>query len=170
MIPVIETERLMLRAGRASDFPAAAAFLTSDRARYMGGPYTEIGAWRIFCTYFATWALQGFGYWIIEERETADIAGAVGFIGSPPFPELELGWELYDAGFEGRGYATEAARAARDWAFGPAGFSTLVSYVDPGNTASMRVAERLGATRDERAPRLDRTDIVFRHPRPEAPA
>jgi RimJ/RimL family protein N-acetyltransferase len=78
------------------------------------------------------------------------------------FPEKELGWLLYE-GFEGKGYATEAARAMRDWAFGPGGLASLVSYFDPENARSMAVAQRLGAVLDPDAPVQDAGDVVYRH-------
>jgi RimJ/RimL family protein N-acetyltransferase len=79
---------------------------------------------------------------------------------------------LYD-GHEGQGYATEAARALRDWAFDEAGLPTLVSYMDRENHASAAVARRLGAVPDPEAARQpgpeNDGDLVFRH-RPEARA
>jgi RimJ/RimL family protein N-acetyltransferase len=79
-------------------------------------------------------------------------------------PEPEMGWALYD-GFEGQGYATEAATAARDWAKGR--LASLVSYTHGSNARSVAVAERLGAVHDPDAPTP--TDIdpatfrVYRH-------
>jgi RimJ/RimL family protein N-acetyltransferase len=166
--PVVETARLRLRAPRSDDFSAAEIFLGSDRARYIGGPYERRAAWRGFCSTVATWLLDGYGYWGVERRDDGVLVGSVGFIGAPAFPEHELGWDLFDAAFEGRGYATEAATAARDWWFGDFGGPTLVSYVDPENAGSIAVAERLGAARDDAAQRVDPTDLVFRHPPPDA--
>ena len=162
-IPRIETERLVLRAPRMEDFETVAAFLASDRARFMGGPYERSRAWRDYAAVMGGWVLQDFGYWAVEERGTGRLTGAVGIQHPVDFPEDELGWELYD-GFEGRGYATEAARAARDWAFGPRGLPTLVSYIDPENLRSIRLAERLGAVRDEAAVPSEPGDLVYRHP------
>jgi RimJ/RimL family protein N-acetyltransferase len=71
---------------------------------------------------------------------------------------------LYD-GYEGNGYATEAAAAFRDWAFGALGLQTLVSYLDPANLRSAAVAERLGAVLDPDAARQDPEDLVYRHSR-----
>jgi RimJ/RimL family protein N-acetyltransferase len=167
MIPVLETERLRLRAPAKTDFPVVLAFLTSDRTKYIGGPYDPARAWSGFAASTGTWILDGYGYWAVETREDRTLVGAVGFQGPPRFQERELGWDLYGDN-EGRGYATEAARAARDWAYGPGGFDTIVSYVDPHNARSIAVAERLGCTRDAGAWRPDPEDIVFRHPRPEA--
>jgi len=71
---------------------------------------------------------------------------------------------LVCGGHEGRGYATQAARALRDWATAAGGMRALVSYIHPENGRSVAVAERLGATRDDTAPRQDPDDLVYRHP------
>lgn len=93
-----------------------------------------------------------------------ECVGQVGINHGPLFPERELGWLLYE-GHEGQGYATEAARALRDWAFGAGGLETLVSYFDAGNHRSIAVAERLGGRPDPDAPRQDPDDIVYRYSR-----
>ncbi len=78
------------------------------------------------------------------------------------FPEKELGWMLYE-GFEGKGYATEAGAALRDWAFDVLKLETLVSYFDPHNAKSMAVSARLGGVRDNKARPQDEGDVVFRY-------
>ena len=89
--------------------------------------------------------------------------------GEAPDPSVqpEIGWLLLP-GFEGRGYATEAARAARAYAYDSLGWTTAVSYCDPENVRSLAVARRLGCTEDPAAEPFDPGDIVFRHPAPEA--
>lgn len=161
-IPSVETERLRLRAPALEDFPAFEAIMTSDRARFMGGPFDRWGAWGMFCHDIASWALFGHGALMIERLSDGVCVGEVGINHGPLFPEKELGWMLFD-GFEGQGYATEAAAALRDWAFGTLRLPTLVSYVDPGNAASAAVAMRLGAILDRDARRQDPEDLVFRH-------
>lgn len=65
----------------------------------------------------------------------------------------------------GQGLAAEAAGAARAHAFGALGWTTAVSYVDPGNARSIALAERMGAIRDDAAPvpHSDRPCLVYRH-------
>jgi RimJ/RimL family protein N-acetyltransferase len=161
-IPTLTTERLILRPPVFADFAAMEALLTSPRSRYMGGPYNTFAAWGLFCHDVGSWQLFGHGALMIDLRETGECVGQVGINHGPLFPEKELGWLLYE-GHEGRGYALEAARALRDWAFGARGLPTLVSYVDPANSRSIGVAERLGAVRDDQALRQDAEDLVFRH-------
>ncbi len=86
------------------------------------------------------------------------------------WPEREIGWTLWAAEAEGKGYAREAAVAARDHAFRDLGWDTAVSYIDPENTRSIALAERLGARRDDAARHPgDEPCLVYRHPKPEAP-
>lgn len=161
-VPTLITERLILRAPVIEDFPAYALLLASPRATYMGGPYTQRAAWGLFCHDVACWELFGHGGLAVDVRSTGKCVGQVGINHGPLFPEKELGWQLYE-GQEGRGYATEAAVALRDWAMRTLGLDKLVSYVHPENHRSAAVAERLGATLDPDAPRQDPGDLVYRH-------
>lgn len=161
-IPTLATPRLVLRPPVLADFPAYAALWASPRSRFMGGPHATFGAWGLFCHDLACWELFGHGALMVDRRDSGACIGQLGINHGPLFPEKEMGWLLYP-GHEGHGFATEAARAMRDWAFGPGGLATLVSYIDPENHASIGVAERLGAVRDPLALRPDPEDLVYRH-------
>jgi RimJ/RimL family protein N-acetyltransferase len=162
--PTLTTARLTLRPPVAGDWQDYAAFLASDRSAGLGGPFGLREAWGIFCHDVALWPLFGHGALMIARGDTGETVGHVGINAGPLFPEHELGWVLYD-GHEGQGFATEAAACLRDWAFAGLGLKTLVSYVDPANHASSRVAGRLGAVLDPGAARQpgDETDLVWRH-------
>ncbi len=167
-VPTIATARLVLRAMAPTDWPAYAALMASSRAAFMGGPFDTRAAWGMFCHDAAGWPLYGIGALMADRKTDRATVGQVGVSHGPLFPEPELGWLLYD-GFEGQGYATEAAGALRDWAFDVARLPTLVSYMDPDNHASAAVARRLGATPDPDATRQpgpeSEADLVFRHHR-----
>lgn len=147
--PTLQTRRLVLRLPVMADFPAYRAFVTSPRARWMGGPHDAARAWDWFCNDVAQWALLGLGGLTITLGGKP--IGQVAVCHGPLFPEPELGWFLHDAAHEGQGYATEAAAALRDWALGPRGLASLVSYIDPDNAASLRLAARLGGVHDASA-------------------
>ncbi|KKB77949.1 acetyltransferase [Devosia soli] len=161
-VPTLETERLVLRPMRIDDFPAYAALMASPRSLFMGGPYDQRGAWGMFCHDVALWALYGHGALMIDRKSDGTCIGQVGINHGPLYPEKELGWLLYD-GFEGHGYATEAAMALKDWAFEFLELRTLVSYVDPANEPSKSVATRLGGKRDVDAPVQDEGDLAYRY-------
>lgn len=161
-IPTLTTDRLFLREPALADWPAFAEMVTSDRARFMGGPFTVAGAWGLFCHGIALWRLFGIGILSIEVRETGQYVGQIEINQGPRCPEPELGWQL-NTGAEGKGYAFEAASAMRDWAFRDHDLKTLVSYIAPHNARSIRLAERLGATLDRDARVQDPGDLVYRH-------
>ena len=161
-MPTLTTARLLLRPMRADDFAAYRELMASDRSRFMGGPFETRAAWGLFCHDVACWQLFGHGSLMIELADTSETVGQVGISHGPLFAEKELGWFLY-AGFEGRGYATEAAREMQRWAFTELGLDTLVSYVDAENASSRAVCERLGGVIDQDAERQDPEDVVYRY-------
>lgn len=171
--PVLETARLVLRAPRAGDYEPFAAFLTSDRARHVGGPVTRALAWRAMGHLTGHWVHRGFGMFIFADRAAPDTPlGMAGPWFPEGWPEHEIGWSVWAPAAEGRGLAHEAAQAARAHAFGALGWDTAVSYIDPGNARSIALAERLGAVRDAGAayPDPDKPCLVYRHSAPEAVA
>ena len=124
-------------------------------------------AWREFCASLACWPLRGFGAWSVTDRADGRYLGEVGLFQPDEYPEPEIGWMVVPEA-EGRGIAHEAALAVRAWAYGTLGLRTLVSYIEPANARSIRLAERMGAWLDRHAPGIDPGDLVYRHPGPEA--
>ncbi len=165
--PVLETARLLLRAPQAGDFADFAGFYGSDRSRYMGGPLTEPMAWRAHATAVGHWVLRGFGLFVVALKSTGQVIGRVGPWFPEGWPEREIGWAIWAPEAEGRGYAFEAASAARDHVFRDLGWETAVSYIHPENARSIALARRLGARRDDYAgfPGEPR-GVVYRHPNP----
>ena len=100
-------------------------------------------AWDEMAALAGHWHLRGYGMWAVEERETSGFVGRVGLHYPEGWPDREVAWALARP-FWGRGYATEAARAALDEAFGRLRWSRVISLIDSANTRSVRLAERLG--------------------------
>lgn len=166
--PTLETDRLILRPPALTDFDALADFYASPRAEFVGGPQSRELSWRSLALEAGHWVLRGFGRWILIEKSSQTAVGLVGLWYPEGFPERELGWDLFD-GATGKGYATEAAHAARHYAYATLGWTTLTSLIAVDNHSSRRVAERLGATYDsdfthERFGAMQ----IWRHPGPEA--
>lgn len=168
--PVIETERLILRAARLGDFETFAAFGLSDRARFVRpADYDREKAWRGFGHMVGHWLLRGYSLFAVEERATGRTIGTVGPWFPEGWPEPEIGWTILADDLEGKGYAFEAAAAARRFAFDTLGWTTAVSYIHPENARSIALARRLGAVEDPAAAHPGTEPcLVFRHPRPEA--
>ena len=134
-VPVLETQRLILREPRLADFDAYADFSASSRADFVGGPMDRAQAWRRFASGIGHWILRGFGLWTIEDKTTGAVAGRTGLIAHEGWPETELGWQIYD-GFEGQGYAHEAAMAARHQAYHVMGLPPMISLSGCGTVAA----------------------------------
>lgn len=162
-LPRIETERLILRAPRIQDFQAYAEIVLSDR--WFDPGQSREGAWLDFNQMVAGWLLRGTGLLSVDRRDGV-LAGFVLVHQEYGDPEMELGWIL-TADAEGKGYASEAARALREHAASAFGLTGLVSYIDAENARSIRLAERLGAVRDHAAEAdIGHANLVYRHPVP----
>jgi len=169
-IPTLETSRLILREHRAADFePLAAFYADTERSVGFGGPLSRDDAWRWLASSIGHWQLRGYGFWSVEEKATGLFAGLVGLWSPEGWPEPEIGWIL-TAPAEGRGIAYEAAQCARDYTFNVLGWTTLTSNIIPGNTRSIALAERLGATLDGSYynDHMGGEVLVYRHPAPKA--
>ena len=143
--PVLRTERLILRAPRAADEPAWTAFVQDERSRFIGGPLTAGRGWRTFASLIGHWLMRGTGCFVLQLKDDPAPLGQVGPWFPGDWPEREVGWTLWTPEAEGKGYATEAARAVLAHVFRDLGWPTAVSYIDPDNSRSIAVAERLGA-------------------------
>jgi RimJ/RimL family protein N-acetyltransferase len=150
-IPVIETARLRLRAYRIEDFDGyAAVFSDPELVRFISRvPFTREACWSRFLRDVGIWHYLGFGAFAVEERATGAFVGHCGFHDlrrdtSPSIAgTMESGWALL-AQFHGQGYAAEAMGAAIDWAEHNHPNARLTALIHPDNTASLRLATRLG--------------------------
>lgn len=165
-IPALETTRLRLRAPQVGDFAYYAEITLGARGVHILQDRTRAAAWYDFAQMVACWFLHGHGLWTVETRADGRVAGFVLLGFEPGDHEPELGYMFRDWA-EGRGFAAEAAQAARDYGFRDLGMTTLVSTVAHGNTRSAALAERLGAARDTAAEAAHGDKVmVYRHPSP----
>jgi RimJ/RimL family protein N-acetyltransferase len=164
---VIETERLVLRKPTLDD-DVTAFVADRDVQHWTGGgdetPRDVIERW------VRRWERNGIGQFIVE-LDGAFI-GRVGFIvwdartwetsnyeSAGHHAETELGWAILRTHW-GRGYAVEAARAAREWA----ARDRIVSLIDPRNVRSVRVADKLGAVPEQLVHTGSGPMLVWVHP------
>lgn len=145
-IPILTTERLLMRAFRESDLDEYAALCADPEVmRYLGEgrPLTRWEAWRQMAMIIGHWQLRGYGMWAVEEKSTGKLLGRIGCFYPEGWPGFEIGWTLGRHAW-GKGFATEGARAALDFAFHRLDQDHVISLIRPDNQASIRVAERLG--------------------------
>jgi RimJ/RimL family protein N-acetyltransferase len=142
MAPTLTTDRLTLRGWRPEDLKRYAE-LTADPEvmRFMGGVLDVPQTWREIALFAGHWELRGYGLWVVEHD--GELIGRVGLWYPEGWPGLEVGWLLARDAW-GHGYATEAARAAVEYAWSELGAEELISLIVPDNTASAAVAGRLG--------------------------
>ena len=171
-IPILETERLILRGHTRGDFAAYAAMWADPAfAQFSGGtPLSEEDAWARFLRPFGHWHLLSFGFWAIEEKLSRRFVGDVGFAEhqreiDPSLKGIpEIGWALA-VHAQGKGYATEAARAAIQWGDKRLGPVRTACTIHPANLASVRVAEKCGYRETTRTLHKENPSIVyFREP------
>jgi RimJ/RimL family protein N-acetyltransferase len=167
-IPVLETERLILRGHRIDDFADCLALWTDPEVtRFIGGkPSSQEEVWGRLVRYVGHWALLGFGYWAVEDKASGRFVGELGFadfkrVIEPSLDGVpEVGWALAPH-VHGRGYATEALRTVVRWGdrhFGPVRTACIIA---PENKPSIRVAEKCGYRELCRTTYKDNPTIMF---------
>ena len=161
---ILETERLILREYTTADFAGLYEILSDpETMTHYPRPYDEAGVWRWINWSLDNYQKYGFGLWAVELKATGEFIGDCGLTMQPIDGEWlpEIGYHIHKAHWR-RGYAGEAARAVRDWAFNNRDFDRLYSYMTESNTASWSTAasaglKRLKSYRDE----TDGTMLVY---------
>ncbi|GAA1596239.1 GNAT family N-acetyltransferase [Actinomadura kijaniata] len=144
IVEILETERLVLRPFTGDDFADYAAMLADPEVgRFLGGTLSAEDAWRNLAMVIGHRVIRGYSMWALVEKDGGRFVGRAGPWRPHGWPGLEVGWALARSAW-GRGYATEAARAAVDYCFDVLGAEEVVSLIRPDNVASLRVAERIG--------------------------
>lgn len=143
--PVVETPRLILRLQQVGDFERFAEVLADENAaKHIGGVLVRAAAWRRFLQMPGAWVLQGFAMFSVVEKASGRWIGMTGPWFPDGWPGTEVGWTFHPDAW-GKGYATEAATAAIDWAFAHLDWTEVIHSIDPDNHASIKLAERLGS-------------------------
>jgi RimJ/RimL family protein N-acetyltransferase len=141
----LETSRLILREPRLADLdPWAEMMMDEPTAKFIGGVMPRAVTWRALMTMIGAWHAQGFAMFSVIEKDTGRWIGRLGPWMPEGWPGTEVGWALVRDVW-GKGYATEGAATATDWAFDHLGWTEVIHSIDPANVASQAVATRLGS-------------------------
>jgi RimJ/RimL family protein N-acetyltransferase len=160
----LETERLILRKPEMDDLDGyAELWADPEVVRYLSGatlPRDQVP--KAIERMLGQWERHGVGLFSVVRKEDERLVGRVGYLLWDPERwvsamheqldgdlELEIGWTIVRS-LWGNGYATEAALACRDHALGELGRERVISLIAPENTASIRVAEKIGETLERR--------------------
>jgi RimJ/RimL family protein N-acetyltransferase len=148
----LETERLILRRWMASDSEPFSK-MNSDPSvmEFLPKLLSRAESDDMINRLIKHFEERGFGYWALEMKSTGQFIGFTGLV-IPNFsshftPCVEVGWRLARE-FWGKGYATEAARAALSFGFEKVGLKEIVSFTVPANQRSISVMENLGMKRN----------------------
>ena len=143
--PLLVTERLILRPPAAEDFESWAACMADEETmRFLGGVQPRSVAWRQLTSIAGAWHIAGFSMFSLVERSSRRWVGRLGPWRPADWPGDEIGWAVAPE-FAGRGYAYEGAAAAIDFAVERLGWKEFIHCIDPDNSRSIRLAERLGS-------------------------
>jgi RimJ/RimL family protein N-acetyltransferase len=141
----LETPRLVLRPPRLEDFDAWALFLDDEIAtRYVGGRQPRPMAWRTFMGMCGCWHMTGIAMFSVIEKSSGQWVGRLGPWYPEGWPAPEVGWGISREHW-GKGYASEGAAAAMDYAFDVLGWEHVIHCIDDANLASQGVARKLGS-------------------------
>jgi RimJ/RimL family protein N-acetyltransferase len=150
-IPVLQTERLILRGHQRHDLKDCVDLWSNPAVtRYIGGrAFTPEEVWSRILRYVGHWSLLSFGYWLVSEKASGAFVGEVGFadferelvpsLGKAP----EAGWIIAPEA-RGKGYAHEAIAAAHVWINDVYGASRTVCMIDHDNVISQQIARKHG--------------------------
>jgi RimJ/RimL family protein N-acetyltransferase len=158
----LETPRLLLRPLVEADLDAYARICADpETMRYLGAgkPLSRNEAWRSIAFLLGHWQLRGYGMWAAQDKRTGAFVGRVGLHNPEGWPVCEVGWVI-DRARWGEGLATEGGAAAIEFAFNRLNRDHISSVIRPNNSASIRVAEKLGLKR-ESATQIDGIDVVI---------
>ncbi|ESZ37322.1 MULTISPECIES: GNAT family N-acetyltransferase [unclassified Mesorhizobium] len=153
-VPVLETERTIMRAHRIEDFDDYAVMWADPvTTRFIGGkPRTREESWMRFLRHAGLWSLLGYGFWAVEDKAGGRFIGEAGFhdLKRDIEPSLEgipeAGWALAPQA-HGKGLASEVVRRALAWGDDTFAGARTVCIIDPENTGSLNVAAKCGYTK-----------------------
>jgi len=145
MFPILETERLILRCPEERDLDGFAEMMADEQAmRFLGGVKPRTEAWRTIAILAGSCVLRGYTLFSVIDRASGEWLGRVGPWFPEAWPGAEVGWGLKRSAW-GKGYATEAAVAAMDFAFDQLGWNEVIHTILPDNAPSQAVARRVGS-------------------------
>ncbi len=166
MPPILTTDRLILRAHTAADFPGCYTLWSDpDVTRFIGGrPSTQEEVWSRILRYVGHWEVLNYGYFLVTERQAGAVVGEFGLADFrrnvvPPFGDTpEAGWVMLPQ-YHGKGLAQEALTAVLAWA--DQTMPRTVCMIHPDNVPSLKLAAKLGYTEYARGQYGEHTPILL---------
>lgn len=172
LIPVLETERLIIRGHTVADFEdSSAMWADPDVVRLISGQTaSKAQSWSRMLTYAGLWHHLGYGYWVVCDKSSGIFLGEVGFADfqralEPPVSGVpEIGW-AFRTQAQGRGYAVEAVRRILEWSDRYLSRPTTFCIFDPTHQRSLKLAEKAGFTIAATTQNAGKGVVVMSRPR-----
>jgi RimJ/RimL family protein N-acetyltransferase len=162
-MPVLETQRLVLREFQFEDLDALAAILCDrETMRYYPVSFDRAAVADWIQRNRTRYANDGYGLWAMILKSTRELIGDCGLVlqSVDAVDEIEIGYHVR-RDLWNQGYASEAARACRDYGFANLKVDRLISLIRPENLASRRVAEKNGMTIWKEVTKVDLLHYVY---------
>lgn len=170
-VPELVTDRTLMRGHRLSDFQASANMWADLQVvrHITGSPSSGAESWSRLLRHIGHWHALGFGYWVVEDRQTGEFLGEVGFADyrreiAPPLTGPEIGWVMAVPA-HGKGLASEAVAAAVHWGDDNLGAQKTTCIIAPEHGASIRIAEKMGYSETLRTTFMAQPTIVLERTR-----
>ena len=146
----LNTERLVLRQWQDKDYsPFALLNANTEVMEFFPSPLNREQSDTLLNKARGLIDEHGWGFWAIEEKASGRLIGMTGLHhvedDLPVYPDVEIGWRLAKE-FWGRGFATEAAMASRDFAFEELKLEKIISFTATSNLRSQAVMKKIGMT------------------------
>ncbi len=162
----LESDRLILRMFREEDWQDLHAYYSDEaNTKYtVGRALTEGETWRIMAGMIGHWSIRGYGPYALEEKTLGKVIGVCGLWYPNDWPEPEIKWALAQA-YQGKGYASEAARNVQCTVREFLPNLSLISLIDARNEPSIKLALAIGSVFEKKIPFRGGEWAVYRHPR-----
>lgn len=160
---IINTERLYLRPFRQEDLDALHfIFSDAETMAYYPSPFSLEQTQNWIKKNQKRYEEDGYGLWGVCLKETDELIGDCGLVKQrvDRRTEVEIGYHI-NKKYWSKGYATEAAEGCKEYGFYQLGLNHLISIIDPGNVPSIRVAEKIGFTKEKESFIFDKNHYIY---------
>lgn len=143
-IPTLETDRLILRAPRDSDFACYWDFYSDGKAsEFYDGPKSKIDAWHQLARDLGHWQLRGHGLWMLESKQDGTSVGVCGLVWPTGWPRSELTWWISSASRR-QGFAKEASKEVIRFGYETLQWDLVQTHMKDENLAAKSLVLSLG--------------------------